>query len=156
MFTMTKLERNTDSYYIEYQTAHTDVYERDIWFDNQPILINSVSNLEELAEYYRCFKFVEELVMTIGRVGHGDAGEYLPFDRIVEEDEDKEDGVESVELDTRVGVLFKMKNGNEHFIHVGNDIGMPTEDGNFLEGLKFVGFTYIDENDQEFTIDIEK
>ena len=156
MFKLTKFEREKNTYYLEYQVAHTDVYEHDIWFSPEPIIIYSVSNLEQLADYYRCFKFVEDLVMNIGRVGTGEPGNYLPFDRIVEEDEDKEHGVASVEWDMGTGVLFVMKDGTEHFIYAETDIGMPKEDGQFIEGLKFSGFSYIDENGQDFSVEIEK
>ena len=86
----------------------------------------------------------------------GEPGNYLPFDRIVEEDEDKEHGVASVEWDMGTGVLFVMKDGTEHFIYAETDIGMPKEDGQFIEGLKFIGFSYIDENGQDFSVEIEK
>lgn len=155
MFTLAEPTIKPSGFYLEYLTFHTDAYERDMGFENPLLFVSSVSNLDQLADFYRCFKFVEDIVMKIGRVGNGLQGEYLPFERIVEEDEDQESGVGQVEWDSGVGVLFTMKDGTEHFVHVSNDIGMPTEDGNFLEGLQFINFTYVDEQGNEFLVAIK-
>lgn len=148
MLKFTPVECLKNEFVLNYSTCYTDVNERDAWNYAEPLIIDSVKTEEDLKSYLECFDIVKTEIDK-SRTGYGYQGEYIDFEKYVEEGK-----YDKVEWRQGEGVSF-IKDDKEHFIFVDDDDGMPTEDGHFLQGIKLEHISYFNEHGLEHYVTIE-
>lgn len=149
-FDVIELQKEKNVFFINYRTQMTDIYGKDYWIDRHPFKLNSVKNFDDLKEYAMCFNIVYNVLQK--RRENKVFIENDPFEFYKNEEIKRIKGIENIHFFNGVGVLFIMKNGNEHSIGIEIDKGCHSENGNCFEGVELINYIYIDENEVKFII----
>jgi len=148
MLKLTPVGSITNKFTFNYSVCHTGNNDRDFWVGSDSFILHDIENENDLKEYLECFDIVKNEVDQ-ARSGLGIPAENIDFDKYVDSGQ-----YEKVEWTHAEGVSF-IKNGKEYFINIEDDIGMPTEDGHFLQGIRLDYIGYFDENGIEHYVTIE-
>lgn len=148
MLKLTPIDSVKNKFVLNYSVCHTGNNDRNFWMPADSFILHDIENEDDLKEYLECFDIVKSEVDQ-ARMGHGTAAEYIDFGKYVDSGQ-----YDKVEWTHAEGVSF-IKNGKEYFIDIEDDIGMPTEDGHFLQGIRLDYIGYFDENGIEHYVNIE-
>lgn len=122
--------------------------DEELWGANFTFIPENVRTQEEAESYIKGFFFIRDRINK-SREGYGDTYNSIDF-------EDETGEVKDVEVDGNSEVII-FTCGNNHFEYPFEfDESMPTEDGRYFAGVKFVSAFYYDNEGNKFEIEIKE
>ena len=126
----------------------TDHNDKDLWGASFTFIPEDVKTKEDVENYLKGFFFIKDTINK-SREGYGENYNSVEF-------EDETEVVKDIELNCSEEIIGFTCGGSRFEYPFGLDGSMPTGDGHYFAGIKFVSAFYYDQNGNKFEVKVEE